>query len=228
MLKGIIEIRKAFTHPDNKYMPVYSCPESRTLFGADISETYIDAFKEDLNEMNNLHVYIGRNGDGLYKVGFSGDLKQREKQIKTHNPRFNIIHKIKTPWAKGVELKLKHYLSNLNVSGEWFDIADSLISQLITDLDKFQSTQKPLDIPPDKFFNGMPVSSTMMNAKMPYGCDINIKTIINYAIKDGCDIYVYKNNKDGNYYMCLEDLEKLVIHSKFDLSELLNEYIQEV
>ena len=224
------QVKKAFTHPKDKYIPVYSnaeikCAEIKKWFG-DTRKLSMDRFKEELKKRSQLCVYIGRNGDGLYKVGYSGNLEQREKQIATHNPKFKIIYKVKTPWAIGVETNLKKYLNCFKVSGEWFKVSDAKINEIIKSLEAYSLIQQKINTPPNKFLNGLRISSTVMAENMPYDLEDDVKDIIDSNVESGCDIYVHKNNIDNNYYLCIEDIEQLISHSKMDLTELINNYIE--
>jgi hypothetical protein len=70
------------------------------------------------------------NGRRLYKIGYTRRTpEQRIKEFKTGNASyFWLVDSFKSKWGSKIEAILKKKYSYCNVSGEWFDLSESEIS----------------------------------------------------------------------------------------------------
>ena len=70
-------------------------------------------------------------GERVHKIGYTRRTpEQRIKEFKTGNASdFYIVDSFKSKWGAKIEAMLKKRYSNCNVSGEWFNLSESEISE---------------------------------------------------------------------------------------------------
>jgi hypothetical protein len=70
-------------------------------------------------------------GRRLYKIGYTRrDVSKRIKELKTGNgSEMYVIDSFKSKWGTKIEAVLKKRYSHCNISGEWFNLSESEISE---------------------------------------------------------------------------------------------------
>ena len=76
-------------------------------------------------------VYILKNSENFYKIGYSKNPKNRVKQFNTANPyELKIIKTFETNFDSKIEAILKNHFKFRKISGEWFDLSDEDILKI--------------------------------------------------------------------------------------------------
>jgi hypothetical protein len=76
------------------------------------------------------YVYLIKNSEGYYKIGFSKDPHKRIKQLQTANPyKLKLIHCIKCINRKprDVEKRLHKMFNLSNIKREWFSFSEDYV-----------------------------------------------------------------------------------------------------
>ena len=70
-------------------------------------------------------------GRRLYKIGYTRrEVSKRIKELKTGNGHdIYLVDSFQSEWGTKIESMLKKRYSNFNVSGEWFNLSESEISE---------------------------------------------------------------------------------------------------
>ncbi|GHU49471.1 hypothetical protein FACS1894200_08140 [Spirochaetia bacterium] len=78
-------------------------------------------------------VYIAKqlNESGIYKIGVSKDITQREKTFKCGNLFVQIVATLETPNPYNIENNLHKYYSHSQIGGEWFYLSEDDIQFLV-------------------------------------------------------------------------------------------------
>lgn len=71
------------------------------------------------------------DGRRLYKIGYTRrEVSKRIKELKTGNGHdIYLVDSFQSEWGTKIEAMLKKRYSNCNVSGEWFNLSESEISE---------------------------------------------------------------------------------------------------
>jgi rRNA maturation endonuclease Nob1 len=80
-------------------------------------------------------LYIIRRGSGEWKIGVSVNPKQRCTNLSSHSPQEYEVHScydLNKP--RYVERELHQRFQDANISGEWFDLPESVIDDLAAEL----------------------------------------------------------------------------------------------
>jgi len=101
------------------------------------------AIKQLVNRELNEHKRSEKNcvyvieSNGLYKIGFSSDFTKRLSSYNTHTPLNKIICVAFNNNAFDLESELHKKWNYLNVSGEWFNLNQSQLLELLNDINNF-------------------------------------------------------------------------------------------
>jgi hypothetical protein len=71
-------------------------------------------------------VYIGFDGTKKYfKIGITGDIRRREKEIRNMNPTFKMMYYFEPDQVKAWESEqyLHNRFADKRVAGEWFELS---------------------------------------------------------------------------------------------------------
>lgn len=70
------------------------------------------------------------NGDKIYKIGYTKrSIEKRLKEFKTGNgAEIYLVDSFASKWGTKIEALLKRKYSHCNISGEWFNLSESEIS----------------------------------------------------------------------------------------------------
>lgn len=75
-------------------------------------------------------VYLARNErNGMTKIGFSNNPRQREKTLQSEEPEIHIFHKWRGCWVDEQATHVK--FSDSRVRGEWFNLSKSQVARLM-------------------------------------------------------------------------------------------------
>lgn len=84
------------------------------------------------------HVYILKGG-GLVKIGISFDVKNRYKKLCTSSPvPLELIYNVDIIDARKIEKELHSKYKDYNSHGEWFNLTDTQVKEIITYLDSIK------------------------------------------------------------------------------------------
>ncbi len=81
------------------------------------------------NERGYLYVI---KSSGLVKIGFSSNWSKREKSYKTHTPNFKLIYLVQSELSFQLETEIHEMYKDNHVKGEWFDLSDGQVVDVIT------------------------------------------------------------------------------------------------
>jgi len=87
-------------------------------------------FDSEINQ-NNGYVYIIKSSN-LYKIGYSSNWKKRKQSYDTHNPEYKLVFLYKGNNAFKVESYLHKKYYSKNINGEWFNLLDSDIIDIVS------------------------------------------------------------------------------------------------
>jgi hypothetical protein len=76
------------------------------------------------------YVYLFRHSNGLTKIGFSKDPKNREKTLQAEDPRLNML--AFREGDSGLERRLHLIFASKRVRGEWFKLTELDVERIIT------------------------------------------------------------------------------------------------
>jgi hypothetical protein len=88
-------------------------------------------------------VYIAEHSDGFLKVGVSRDPWTRVEELDVGPHPLELRYVYPTDHAYRVEQTIHHYWSEHNVRGEWFDVTDRQLAELLAllpEIDRISST----------------------------------------------------------------------------------------
>jgi predicted GIY-YIG superfamily endonuclease len=86
----------------------------------------------------------------LYKIGFSKNVNQRLKELKTGNPNsLEIVAKFQTKHNRKVESAFHNHYKHKNVNGEWFELLPEEVNKF---LDNCQQMERNFDALKDNPF----------------------------------------------------------------------------
>lgn len=76
-------------------------------------------------------VYLIKSAIGLYKIGYTANIKQRMAQIASRVPvAIKLVHCIKTNKAKMLEKELHRHFASKNFCAEWFVLDDNDVTYI--------------------------------------------------------------------------------------------------
>lgn len=68
-----------------------------------------------------MKIYLIKDGESRYKIGYSKNPKERLKQLQTAGATvFELIYELEVQYATKIEKALHRFFSRYNVNGEWF------------------------------------------------------------------------------------------------------------
>ena len=68
-----------------------------------------------------MKIYLIKDGDDRYKIGYSKNPRERLKQLQTAGATvYELIYEIECQYATKVERTLHRFLSRFHQNGEWF------------------------------------------------------------------------------------------------------------
>lgn len=112
---------------------------TRTL---DVMETVSDGIKRELEDVSlpsdmkrsehveSAFVYLMRHTNGLVKIGYSRNPRNRERTLQAEDPRLEMIHCFRS--GRHVETRLHKIFSDLRIRGEWFSLEDRHIDWIVS------------------------------------------------------------------------------------------------
>lgn len=92
-----------------------------------IKDLQASMFDEDQED----YLYIIEN-NGLYKLGYSSNLKKRYKNYETHLGEVKLIYATKQKNCFELEALFHEIYSDFRVKGEWFDLRAEHIDDIIS------------------------------------------------------------------------------------------------
>ena len=102
--------------------------KNETIKKRAIKETEKYLFDESKKE-DFLHII---KNEGLYKIGFTANIKRRLKDYKSHNGNVNLVYVIKSDNCFELESIIHQEYSKQRITGEWFDLSDNDLFNIIS------------------------------------------------------------------------------------------------
>lgn len=93
-------------------------------------------------------VYLLRAENGRYKIGRTGNLESRIRQLHTASPiHFNLTHSFRTFYSRQAEGLLHERFAHTRTHGEWFELTREHVSQIRGIPDFGLDGEIPVEIP---------------------------------------------------------------------------------
>jgi predicted small secreted protein len=87
------------------------------------------------------HIYLIKESENnYYKVGVSGNINQRIKQLQTGSAgTIELIEKYPSKYSHKIEKALHRKYQQYNVKGEWFNLPESMLNDFIKDCEMYNN-----------------------------------------------------------------------------------------
>ena len=93
-----------------------------------------EVFCDNRGKTINSGVYIAIDASGkLFKIGRSDNILKREREIRNMNPEFLVLFSVRFRMltAEELERSLHRLFSDKRVSGEWFDLSNQDVADIL-------------------------------------------------------------------------------------------------
>lgn len=90
-----------------------------------------------------MFVYVLKNDEGFYKIGYSKNVKKRIKELETANSgNLYLIKEFKTKYAAKIEARLHSYFKFQQINREWFDLSIEDLNKILELCESYHNSLK--------------------------------------------------------------------------------------